>query len=156
MTHIKQVLPTYTLEHFMWLQPSFFWMGLLQLGHGLELVTSHRKLAASSVSPELIRSSSGLISATLLCHSTHCSQPEGECASPRHSLNMKVVYFIHSHELTPYSLNLFNLTPKDLWAIGVAKKVLCQQFTFYAISNLIFTSIIVFIIKYISYNKYIV
>ena len=34
----------------MWLQPSFFWMGDLQLGQGLELVTSHRQLAAVLVS----------------------------------------------------------------------------------------------------------
>lgn len=39
-----------TLLHFMWLQPSFFCMGDLQLGHGLELVTNHRQFAASSVS----------------------------------------------------------------------------------------------------------
>lgn len=37
-----------TLAHCMWLQPSFFWMGDLQLAHGLELVSSHRQLAASS------------------------------------------------------------------------------------------------------------
>lgn len=40
----------FTFEHFMWLQPSFFWMGDLQLGHGFELVTSHRQLAAVFVS----------------------------------------------------------------------------------------------------------
>ena len=40
----------FTFEHFMWLQPSFFWMGDLQLGQGLELVTSHRQLAAVLVS----------------------------------------------------------------------------------------------------------
>lgn len=37
-----------TLEHLMWLQPSFFWMGDLQEGHGLELATIQRQLAASS------------------------------------------------------------------------------------------------------------
>lgn len=73
----------------MWLHPSFFWIGLLQLGQGLELVTNQRKFAASSVSPELMCSSSGFTSATLLCHSIHCSQPEGEWASPRHSLQGK-------------------------------------------------------------------
>lgn len=40
----------FTFEHFIWLQPSFFCMGDLQLGQGLELVTSHRQLAAVSVS----------------------------------------------------------------------------------------------------------
>ena len=41
---------SHTFEHFIWLQPSFFWIGDLQLGHCLELVTSHRQLAAISVS----------------------------------------------------------------------------------------------------------
>ena len=39
-----------TLEHFIWLQPSFFCIGDLQLGHCFELVTSQRQLAAISVS----------------------------------------------------------------------------------------------------------
>lgn len=34
----------------MWLQPSFFWMGDLQLAQDLELVSNHRQLAASSYS----------------------------------------------------------------------------------------------------------
>jgi len=37
-----------TLEHFMWLQPSFFCIGDLQLEQGFELVTSHRQLAEFS------------------------------------------------------------------------------------------------------------
>ena len=41
---------SHTFEHFIWLQPSFFCIGDLQLGHCLELVTSHRQLAAISVS----------------------------------------------------------------------------------------------------------
>lgn len=41
---------TRTFEHFIWLHPSFFCMGDLQLGQGLELVTNHRQLAATSVS----------------------------------------------------------------------------------------------------------
>lgn len=44
LTEIK----LYTLAHCIWLQPSFFWMGDLQLAHGLELVNNHRQLAASS------------------------------------------------------------------------------------------------------------
>ncbi len=32
----------------MWLQPSFFWIGDLQLAQDLELVSNHRQLAASS------------------------------------------------------------------------------------------------------------
>lgn len=38
-----------TFEHFIWLQPSFFCMGDLQLGQDLELVTSHKQFAAVSV-----------------------------------------------------------------------------------------------------------
>jgi len=37
-----------TFEHFMWLQPSFFCIGDLQLEHGFELVTSHRQFAEFS------------------------------------------------------------------------------------------------------------
>jgi hypothetical protein len=57
-----------TFEHFIWLQPSFFCMGDLQLGHGFELVTSHRQLAASSVSAQEARSSSGFTSEIFCCH----------------------------------------------------------------------------------------
>jgi hypothetical protein len=52
----------------MWLHPSFFCMGDLQLGHGFELVTSHRQLAASSVSTHEARSSSGFTSEIFCCH----------------------------------------------------------------------------------------
>ena len=43
-----------TFEHFMWLQPSFFWIGDLQFGHGFELVTSQRKFAANSDSEDVL------------------------------------------------------------------------------------------------------
>lgn len=45
-----QIDENLTLEHFMWLHPSFFWIGDLQLEHGLELVTSQRQFAEFSVS----------------------------------------------------------------------------------------------------------
>lgn len=61
----------------MWLQPSFFWMGLLQFGHGLELVTNQRQLAASSVPLQEAFNSSGLTSAILICHSCHWEHPDG-------------------------------------------------------------------------------
>jgi len=47
---ITKKLRKCTFEHFMWLQPSFFCIGDLQFGHGLELVTSHRQFAEFSVS----------------------------------------------------------------------------------------------------------
>lgn len=75
-----------TFEHFIWLQPSFFCIWLLQLGQGLQLVTSHRQFAASSVSTPEVCSCSGLIWAIFDCHCCHCWQPLGACASPRHSL----------------------------------------------------------------------
>lgn len=77
------------LEHFIWLHPSFFCMGLLQLGQGLELVTNHKQLAASSDSEQVALSSSGLTSDIFLCHSSHWEHPEGACASPRHSQQKK-------------------------------------------------------------------
>lgn len=73
----------------MWLQPSFFWIGLLQLGHGLEFVTSHKQFAASSLPLHDALSSSGLISAIFTCHSCHCLHPHGAWASPRHSQQKK-------------------------------------------------------------------
>lgn len=67
-------------------------MGLLQLGHGLEFVTNHKKFAASSVSPDDIFNSSGLISATLPCQANHWSHPQGEWASPKHSLFLNILF----------------------------------------------------------------
>jgi len=83
-------LPALTFEHFMWLQPSFFWIGDLQLGQGLLFVTSHRQLAASSVSTPEAGNSSGFTSAIFCCHSCHWAQLLGAWASPRHSLHSKV------------------------------------------------------------------
>lgn len=76
----------------MWLQPSFFWIGLLQFGQGFELVTSQRQLAASSLPLHEALSSSGLISAILICHSCHCLHPQGACASPKHSQQKKCAF----------------------------------------------------------------
>lgn len=56
----------------MWLHPSFFWIGDEQLGHGFELVTSHKQLAASSLPEHDDFKSSKLISEIFCCHSLHC------------------------------------------------------------------------------------
>lgn len=75
-----------TFEHFMWLHPSFFWIGLLQFGHGFEFVTSHKQFAASSVPLQEAFISSGFTSLIFWCHSCHCLQPEGACASPAENM----------------------------------------------------------------------
>lgn len=80
----------YTFEHLMWLHPSFFWIGELQLGHGFELVTSHKQLAASSLPEHDDFKSSKLISEIFCCHSLHWEH--------------LVLNKIHGHALAQYNL----------------------------------------------------
>lgn len=71
------------------MHPSFFCIGLLQLGQGFELVTNQRQFAASSDPVQAAFSSSGFTSDIFMCHCCHCSQPQGACASPKHSQQKK-------------------------------------------------------------------
>lgn len=87
-----------TLEHFIWLQPSFFCIGLLQFGQGFEFVTNHKKLAASSLPLQEAFSSSGFTSVIFSCHSCHCLHPQGAWDSPKSS-NLIVNNFVENIHL---------------------------------------------------------
>lgn len=103
------------LEHFMWLQPSFFWIGDLQLGQGLQLVTSQKQLAASSLSFFSNFSSSGLVSAILACHWFQWSQPTIEKIPISDWYTIRTLWNIES---TTRSMSISETIPTKIMSIS--------------------------------------
>ena len=80
----------------MWLQPSFFWIGDLQLGHGFELVTSHRQFAEFSVSSSVPCTKQQQCWSHIVNtpNAVMCSLSIHACSISKHLLHQLMLYYV--------------------------------------------------------------